>query len=241
MTVAAPSQAPVQSTATADLTFTEQEISWTHTQGATGSGTFLVAFVGSIDTASQGRVEALSAVFEGASSQMMTLAHELTGGGRSFPGIHIFTLPEPNFSGSTPNTSGTITVSMNEVVTNIGAFSVVVSGVNTTAQGYVPGSFTGRVEHNLTSTGTLSGTVNNAADGHLLIDCVLANAGLPDDHTINADQILDARLAINTAGSTKMSISHKFASTAGHTKGMQRSDLTALETVSEVKFAIEMN
>jgi hypothetical protein len=129
---------------------------------------------------------------------------------------------------------------MNEVVSNINAFSVVLSGVNTTSLGFLPGSFTDRVEHNITSTGTLSGSIS-ASPGDLLVDCVVANGGIPDDHTIGTDQILDGRLAINSAGSAKMSVSHKFANTAEHTKGMERKDITALETVSEVKFAIEMD
>jgi len=129
---------------------------------------------------------------------------------------------------------------MNEVVSNVSAFSVVYTGVNTTSLGYLSGSFTDRIEHNITSTGTLSGTIPSSP-GDLLVDCVAANAGLPDDHTLGTDQILNARLAINTGGSAKMSVSHKFASTATHTQGMERSDVTALETVSEVKFAIEMN
>ena len=233
-------RAPVQSTANSGPLFTEQEFSWIHTGGTTGSGSFLIVFVGAIDTSSEGKVDALEATFVGATSQMMTLAHELTGDGSAFPSAHIFTLTEPTFSGTLPNTSGTITVRMNEVVSNINAFSVVMSGVNTTSLGIVTGSFVDRVEHNLTSTGTLSGSVSSTP-GDLLVDCVVANAGLPDDHTLGTDQILDARLAINSGGSSKMSISHKFASTADHTKGMQRSDLTSLETVSEIKFAIEMD
>ena len=233
-------RAPLQSTAETGVLFTEQEFTWTHTEGLTGSGSFLIVFVGAIDTASEKRVEALHATFEGATSQMMTLAHELTGDGKAFPSVHIFTLNEPAFSGTPPNTSGNITVRMNEVVSNISAFSAVLSGVNTTSLGYLPGSFTNRFEHNITSTGTLSGTVPSSP-GDLLVDCVVANAGLPDDHTIGADQILDGRFALNAGGSAKMSVSHRFASTAEDTKGMQRSDLTALESISEVKFAIEMN
>jgi hypothetical protein len=233
-------RAPVQSTANAELLFTEQEISWVHTGGLPGSGSFLVVFVGAIDTAREQNINAIEATFEGAVTQMMTLDHELTGAGSSFPSVHIFTLTEPTFSGTLPNTSGTITVSMNEPVTNLNAFSVVMSGVNTTSQGYISGSFINRLAHNLTSTGTLSGTVASSP-GDLLVDCVVANAGLPDDHTIGPGQILDARLAINTGGSAKLSVSHRFASTAEHTKGMQRGGLTALETVSEVKFAIEMH
>jgi len=114
------------------------------------------------------------------------------------------------------------------------------SGVNTTSSGYLPSSFTDRLEHNITSTGTLSGSID-ASSGDLLVDCVVANAGLPDDHTIDSAQILDARMALNSGGSAKMSVTHKFASTAAHTKGMERSDVTALETVSETKFAIEMH
>ena len=233
-------RAPLQSTANSGPLFTEQEFSWDHTGGITGSGSFLVVFVGAIDTADEQRVEALGATFVGATTQMMDLAHELTGDGKAFPSAHIFTLTEPAFSGTLPNTSGTITVRMNESVSNINAFSVVLSGVNTTSLGFLPGSFTDRVESNLTSTGTLSGTIS-ADPGDLLVDCVVANAGLADDHTIGADQILDARLALNTGGSSKMSVSHKFASTADHTRGMERSDITALETVSEIKFAIEMD
>jgi len=233
-------RAPVQSTANSEPLFTEQEISWVHTGGASVSGSFLVCFVGAIDTSSQGNIQALSATFDGATTQMFTLAHELTGDGKAFPSIHVFTLTSPQFSGTGENSSGTITVSMNEEVSNIAAFSVVYSGVNTTSLGFSPGSFTDRVEHNLTSTGTLSGTIPSNP-GDLLVDCVVANAGLPDDHTIDDAQFLNARLAINTGNSSKMSVSHKFASTAEHTKGMQRSDTTALETTSETKFAIEMN
>ena len=235
------SRAPLQSTANSGPLFTEQEFSWDHTEGITGSGSFLVVFVGAIDTASEQRVEALEATFVGATTQMMDLAHELTGDGNAFPSAHIFTLTEPTFTGTDPASfSGVVTVSMNEVVSNINAFSVVMTGVNTTSLGFLPGSFTDRVEHNLTSTGTLSGSIS-AVPGDLLVDCVIANAGLSDDHTVGADQILDVRLALNSGGSSKMSVSHKFASTAEHTRGMERSDLTALETVSEVKFAIEMD
>ncbi len=233
-------RAPLQSTANSGPLFTEQEFSWTHTGGTTGSGSFLVVFVGAIDTAREPRIEALEATFVGASTQMMTLAHELTAGDNAFPSAHVFTLTEPVFSGTLPNTSGTITVRMNETVSNINALSLVMSGVNTTSLGFLPNSFADRVENNLTSTGTLSGTISSIA-GDLLVDCVIANAGLPDDHTLGPDQILDGRLALNSGGSAKMSVSHKFASTAEHTRGMERSDLTSLETVSEIKFAIEMN
>ena len=234
-------RAPLQSTANAELLFTEQEISWDHTEGLTGSGSFLVVFVGAIDTSSELRVEALSATFEGAITQMMTLAHEVTGDGKAFPSAHIFTLTEPTFTGTDPASfSGAVTVRMNEVVSNINAFSVVMSGVNTTSLGFLPDSFTDRVEHHLTSTGTLSGTIV-AASGDLLVDCVVANAGLPDDHTLGTDQILIDRISINSGDSAKMSMSLKFASTAPHTQGMFREDVTALETVSETKFAIEMD
>ncbi len=233
-------RAPIQSTANSGPLFTEKEFSWTHTGGATGSGSFLVCFVGVIDTSSEGTVQALQATFEGTSTQMFTLAQELTGIGNAYPSIHVFTLAEPIFSGTLPNTSGTITVTMGEDVTNVNAFSVVYSGINTTSAGILPGSFANQTKHHLTSTGTLSGTIPSSP-GDLLVDCVVANAGLPDDHTLGTDQILNARLAINMGGSAKMSISHKFASTAAHTQGMGRSDLTSLETVSEIKFAIEMN
>ena len=234
-------RAPLQSTAAADPRVAEQEFSWIHDEGITGSGSLLVVFVGAIDTSSEKRVEALHATFQGSVNQMMTLAHELTGDGRAYPSVHIFTLTEPTFTGTDPATySGIVTVRMNEVVSNINAFSVVMSGVNTTSLGFLPGSFTDRVETNMTSTGTLSGTIS-ATSGDLLVDCVVANAGIPDDHTIGADQILDGRLSINSGNSAKMSVSHKFASTAEHTRGMERSDLTALETVSETKFAIEMD
>ena len=233
-------KAPLQSTANSGPLFTEQEFSWEHTEGTTGSGSFLVVFVGVIDSASGGKVEALQATFDGASSQMMTLAHELTGAGSAFPSAHIFTLTDPVFSGVPPHTSGTITVRLSEPASTAHALSVVMTGVNTTSLGYLPDSFTDRLEHNITSTGTLSGSIN-ADPGDLLVDCVVANAGLPDDHTLGTDQILDGRLAINTGGSAKISVSHKFASTADHTKGMERSDITALETVSEVMFAIEMH
>jgi len=233
-------RAPLQSTATSGPLFTEQEFSWLHTGGTTGSGSFLIVFVGAIDSAREHKLEALTAVFEGFATQEMLLAHELTGHGNSFPSAHIFTLTEPVFSGSALNTSGTITVRMSETASCINAFSVVMSGVNTTSSGYLPSSFTDRLEHNITSTGTLSGSID-ASSGDLLVDCVVANAGLPDDHTIGSAQILDARLALNSGGSAKMSVSHKFASTAAHTKGTERSDVTALETVSETKFAIEMH
>lgn len=233
-------RAPIQSTANSGPLFTEKDFSWVHTGGATGSGSFLIVFVGAIDTSPGSKAEAVEATFAGTSTQMMTLAHELTGIGRAFPSAHIFTLTEPAFSGTLPNTSGTITVGMSGTVSNINAFSVVMSGVDTTSLGYLPGSFTDRTESNLTSTGTLSGSVS-AAPGDLLVDCVIANAGLPDDHTIDSAQILNVRLALNAAGSAKMSISHKFSSTAEHTKGMQRSDITALEAVSEVKFATGMH
>lgn len=234
-------RAPLQSTATAEPQFTEQEFSWIHDEGITGSGSLLVVFVGAIDTSSEKRVEALHATFSGSANQMMTLAHELTGDGRAYPSVHIFTLTEPTFTGTNPlSYSGTLTVRMNEVVSNINAFSVVMSGVNTTSLGYLAGSFVDRVETNMTSTGTLSGTIVSTP-GDLLVDCVIANAGIPDDHTVGVDQILDGRLSINSGDSAKMSVSHKFASTAAHTRGMERSDITALETVSETKFAIEMD
>lgn len=233
-------RAPLQSTATSGPLFTEQEVSWVHREGTTGSGSFLVVFVGSIDTSREGRVQALSATFSGVAEQMLTLAHELTGGGRAFPSAHIFTLTAPTFSGSYPNTSGVITVRMNEPVSNISVLSVVLSGVNTTSLGYLPGSFRDRVEYNITSTGTLSGSLP-AIPGDLLVDCVIANAGLPDDHTIGSDQVLIDKIYLNSGESAAMSVSLKFASTAAHTKGMFRSGVTALDTVSEVKFVIPMN
>jgi hypothetical protein len=235
-------RAPLQSTANTDgPLFTEQEFSWVHDEGIAGSGSLLIVFVGAIDTSSEKRIEALSATFEGSAQQAMVLAHEVTAGGKAFPSAHIFSLTQPTFTGTSPEAySGIVTVRMNEVTSNINAFSVVMSGVNTTSLGFLPGSFTDRVESNITSTGTLSGTIL-ASPGDLLVDCVIANAGLPDAHTVGTDQILDGRIFINSGGSAKMSVSHKFASTAEHTKGMQRSELTALETVSEIKFAIEMN
>lgn len=233
-------RAPLQSTATNGPLFTEQEFSWVHTEGTTGSGSFLVVFVGSIDSSREGRVQALHATFSGASNQMLTLAHELTGVGRSYPSAHIFTLTAPSFSGTYPNTSGTITVRMNEPVSNVHALSVVFSGVNTTSLGYLPGSFRDRVEYNITSTGTLSGSLP-AVPGDLLVDCVVANGGIPDDHTLGPDQISIDRLYLNSGESAAMSVSHKFASTAAHTKGMFRSGVTALEAVTETKFVVKMH
>jgi hypothetical protein len=233
-------RAPIQSTATNGPLFTDQEFSWVHTEGITGSGSFLVIFVGSIETSREGRAQALSATFSGATNQMLTLAHELTGNGRAFPSAHIFTLTEPDFEGTYPDTSGTITVRMNEPVSNAHALSVVFSGVNTTSLGYSPSSFRSRVENNITSTGTLSGSLS-AVPGDLLVDCVVANAGIPDDHTLGSDQILIDHLYLNSGESAAMSVSHKFASTAAHTKGMFRSGVTALDTVSEVKFVVKMH
>jgi hypothetical protein len=233
-------QAPLQSTATAVAATTEQELSWFHTGGVTGSGSFLMAFVGSIDTASGTQMKALSATFSGASEEMMTLAHEVTGNGRSFPSVHVFTLTDPAFVGNFPTVTGLITVTMSEPATNINALSVVMSGVDTTALGYLPGSFAPQSEIYLTSTGALSGTVSSTA-GDLLIDCVVAAAGIPDDHTLGPDQILDGRLAINTGGSAKVSVSHKFATTAEHGKSMSRTDVTTLERVSGIKFAVGMH
>lgn len=233
-------RAPLQSTAGTGVLFTEEEISWVHTEGTTESGSLLVVFVGAIDTSGEGKIQALEATFVGATTQMLTLAQEVTGDGRAYPSAHIFTLTEPTFSGTFPNTSGVISVKFNEVVSNVNAFSAVFSGVNTSSPGYlIPGSFTNQVVHNVTSTGTVSGTVPSTP-GDLLVDFVVANAGLPDDHTIGADQILDARLAINTGGSAKMSVSHKFATSADRGKDMWRDDITAIETTTHVKFAIEM-
>jgi len=234
------SQAPLQSYSTATAATTDQEISWLHTGGTTGSGSFLIAFVGSLDTATGTQMRALSATFSGTAEEMMTLAQEVTGDGQAFPSVHVFTLAEPTFAGNFPTVTGLITVTMSEPATNINALSVVMSGVNTTAAGYISGSFAPQSEKYLTSTGALSGTIASTA-GDLLVDCVVAAAGIPDDHTLGLDQILDARLAINTGGSAKVSVSHKFATTAEHGKSMSRSNITSLGKVSGIKFAVGMH
>ena len=233
-------RAPLQSTATSGPLFTEQEFSWEHTEGITGSGSLLIVLVGSIDSSRIGKVQALSATFSGAATQAMTLSHELIGTGRAFPSIHIFTLASPGFSGVYPSTSGIITVRMNEVASNAHSLSIVLSGTDTASLNYLPGTFIDRVEHNITAKGTLSGSLS-ANTGDLLLDCVLANAGRPDSHTLGPDQILIDKVYLNSGGSAAMSVSMKFASTAAHTKGMFRSGVTALETVSETKFVIRMH
>ena len=233
-------QAPLQSYSTATALHTEQEISWVHTGGLTGSGSFLMAFVGCLDTTTGIPMRALSATFSGVAEEMMTLAQEVTGDGRSFPSVHVFTLLEPTWSGNFPTVTGLITVTMGEPSTSINALSVVMSGVNTTALGYIPGSFAPQTAQYLTSTGALSGIISSTT-GDLLVDCVVAAAGIPDDHTLGPDQILDARLAINTGGSAKVSVSHKFATTAEHGKSMSRSNINTLGRVSGSKFAVEMN
>ncbi len=225
---------PVQSTQGTGALFTEQEFEFTHTDGATGSGSFLVCFVGVIES-NVGSAQALEATFSGAVEQSMTLAHEVTGHGNAFPSLHIFTLTDPSF-----NTEGSISVRFDEPVSNVQAFSVVYTGVNTTSLGYSPGSFVSNVRPTPTSTGIISGSLSTANPGDLLVDCVVAMAGLPDDHTVGNDQILVDRLDLNQGESAAMSLSHKLAINIGDV-GMVRTDVTSLETVTSTAFVIFMH
>ena len=100
------------------------------------------------------------------------------------------------------------------------------------------GSFVDRVHHNITSTGTLSGTIG-ANPGDLVLDCVVSQAGFPDDHTIGDNQTLLSRISLNSGGSAKMSITSRLITT-GDTS-MLRSDLTSLNTIVDTKFITEMN
>jgi hypothetical protein len=227
-----------QSTANANVAFTESSLNWDHSNGVAGSGSLLVCFVGAADT-SNGSLRAKTATFSSETTQNMTLAHEVTGNGPSFPSLHIFTLPEPSFSGI-PLTTGTIQVNFDQPASNINALSVCFTGVNTTAQGFAPGSFIDRIDHNLTVTGTISGTLSTAVLGDLLVDCVVANAGSPDTHSVGKGQTLDGKVNLNSAASSAMSISHKLAVNLGDL-GMTRSDITALNTVTSTAFIIYMN
>ena len=241
--------ASLQSSSTVESLTTTGTVSWNHTGGVTGSGYLMMAFVGTIDTPSGAQMKALSATFSGStySPETMTLAQEVIGDGRAFPSVHVFTLTEPTFTGIAPDASGDpdkqpnrIRVTMSEPATNNTALSMLMEGINTTATGYIPGSFSTQSENYLTSTGALSGIVSSTI-GDLLIDCVVANAGIPDDHILGPDQILDARVPLNSAGSAKISVSHTLATPGEHGKSMSRSSVTKLDSVNGIKFAVAVH
>jgi hypothetical protein len=168
----------------------------------------------------------------------MTLAHEVTAAGNAFPSLHIFVLKEPSFGG--PQSSGQITVELDQTGSNVNALAVCYTGVNTAGAGYDSASFVSQVYDNITTVGTISGNLSTANVGDLLVDCVVAQAGIPDDHTPGTDQTLVDKVDLNTGGSAAMSISHRLAINLGNV-GMIREDVTALKTVSSTAFVIYMN
>lgn len=240
----------VQSTTQADFLFTESQISWQHVANATGSslgpptgsGIALLAFVGTIDSE---KITAVSATYSGGPSpQAMSLVHETTGAGNAYPSGHIFVLTDPTFTGTFR--VGDITVEMDQVSTNINAMSVVVTGVDTFA-GPLLGTPESFFDFNLTSGNgidapAISGTITtDPAFDALIMDLVVAEAGIPDDHTPGIDQTLvDDALELNKAGSAKLSVSYKIALSNGIT-GMIREDVTHLNAVTSTVLGLKGN
>jgi len=214
--------------------FTETSFDWVHRDGVKDPNSVLVVFVGAVDSQN---LQALRATFSGSVEQEMTLAHEVTGAGISYPSHHIFTLADPSFSGSVP--SGTIEVTFQDTATTFNAVSVVVTGVNTGLGIDGLGNFVSAVDHHLTSVGEVSGTVS-AASGSLVIDCVTANAGLPDSHTPGEGQELIIRAPLSKTESAAMSISAKLAINTGET-GMTRTQVTSLQSVTSTAMHIYGN
>lgn len=240
----------VQSVSQADFVFTESQIFWQHLSNPnslpagppTGSGITILAFVGTIDSE---RVTASSATYSGGPvSQPMTLLHETTGAGSAYPAGHIFILTDPTFTGTLG--TGNITVEMDQVAGNINAMSVVVTGVDTFA-GPTIGTPTSFFESNLTAGGgidatAISGTIiTDPAFDALIMDFVVAQGGIPDDHTPGIDQTLaDDALELNKAGSAKLSVSHKVALNNGIT-GMIREDVTHLNAITSTVLGLKGN
>ncbi len=217
--------ATVHNYAEAGERFTETSFNWVHSNGVSGSNTTLVVCVGAVDSQN---LEALRATFSGVVEQEMTLAHEVTAAGLSYPSHHIFTLADPNFSGNPA--SGVVDVTFKGIASNANAVSVVVTGVDTVLGINGVGNFSSAVNHNLTSVGEVSGTVSTTS-GNLIMDCVVATAGLPDTHVPGAGQDLVVRSPLNTEASAALSLSVKLAFNTGET-GMTRTGLTSLNTVT---------
>jgi hypothetical protein len=151
--------------------------------------------------------------------------------------MHIFSLANPGFTGAL--NSGIVEVTMETTASQLAAVSVCVTGVNTGLGSDGVGNFVSAVDFNLTAVGEVSGTVT-ANPGDLVVDCVVANAGLPDDHTPGEGQELLIRAPLNRkALSAAMSLSYKLAINTG--EGMTRKDVTALETVSSTAMVVFCN
>lgn len=240
----------VQSISQADFLFTESQISWQHVANPTGSslgpptgsGIALLVFVGAIDSE---KVTANSVTYSGGPvPQPMTLVHETTGAGNSYPSGHVFVLTDPTFTGTLR--VGDVTVEMDQSVTNINAMSVVVTGVDTFA-GPLLGTPESFFDFNLTAGGgidatAISGTITtDPAFDALIMDLAVAAAGLPDNHTPGADQTLvDTALELNKAGSAKLSVSYKVALSNGIT-GMIRENITHLNAVTSTVLGLKGN
>ena len=80
-------------------------------------------------------------------------------------------------------------------------------------------------------------TVSTSVLGLLLLYFVVANAGIPNDHTVDPDQTLISKVTLNSEGSSAMSISQKLAGNLG----MVREDVTALNAVTSTAFIIYMH
>jgi hypothetical protein len=224
----------VHSYAEAEPQFTESGFQWVHTAGASGTDTNLMVFVATVDSEN---VEALSATFSGVSLQAMTLAHEVTAPGTSFPAQHIFSLTDPSFFG--PTLSGIILVELKDTATVVSAVSVVATGVDTGQGINGVGSFNSTIHHAITSVGEVSGTITSAA-GNTILDCVVANAGKPDDHTVGYDQELLVKSSLDSQNSAAVSLSVKLALNTGET-GMIRTDVTSLNTITCTAMVVYSN
>ncbi len=216
---------------------TETTFQWPHFNGVSGTETTILVYVAVVDSENVKAASATFSGFPGLDAQAMTLAHEVTAPGTSYPSHHIFSLSNPSFSGILG--SGIVEVTFQDTATTINAVSVVVTGVDTGQGVNGLGNFASSVDHVLTSIGEVSGTVT-VATGDLVIDCVVANAGLPDNHTPADGQELVIRAPLDANNSAALSLSIKLAINTGET-GMVRTNVTSLNTVTSTAMVVFCN
>lgn len=226
--------ATVHSHAVAPFDFTETSFQWPHIDGASGTTTTLLVYVAAVDSEN---IQALTATFSGAEVQAMTLAHQVTAPGTAYPSHHIFSLDDPTFSGTL--TSGTVEVTFDQTATVMGGVSVVVTGVDTSQGINGVGEFVSTEDHVLTSAGQVNVPISTIS-GNLIIDCVVANAGLPDDHTPGAGQTLVVRAPLDTSGSAALSLSVRLALNTDEIN-MKRTKVTAINTVTTTAMVVYGN
>lgn len=226
--------ATVHSHAAAPFDFTETSFQWPHVNGASGTTTTLLVYVAAIDS---GNIQALTATFSGAEVQAMTLAHKVTAPGTAYPSHHIFSLDNPSFHEVL--TSGTIEITFDQSATVMGGASVVVTGVDTGQGINGVGDFVSVEDHVLTSAGMVSVPISTIS-GNLVIDCVVANAGLPDDHTPGEDQTLIVRSPLDSSGSAALSLSVRLALNTNEIN-MRRTGVTSINTVTTTAMVVYGN